>query len=867
MKNIHKHPLAYTIFLFSAIALSTLSLEFLLFHLSDYNVYRVLDISSQDFIVILSVLSVHYIVFRKIPTKITKLWKSTRLLKHRWIVLTAAVLLGFGVYSLLPTQLPVWIFFPLLASFIGFSVLANYFIQKPLKKAILLLLFVAGLDASLIFWMHEESNGLRRVHYASQLAERRDTIAEDHLHALARLDSTVVGHKDRQFWEKQWMNDAYLASNYHFNFQAQSASNIFHRPILTFDDEATAIYKLNFPSGQHLSFQLKKDFKRSVYTPNLPYKNLDHLRDYHFAVVDQREVVLANTHDFDLNIMDIALPAVGQSHKIEWNGFDISVYRHSGQNYVLIGEPLSEVQVWIANFAFVFSLLVVIIIGFEIFKTLFKRKNLYTFWQGLPIQLRIQTTLIGITLSLFFIIAATTFFFLQQNNLELAYERQLHTAQTVRKAVSEDKKTFSWQLTDFSVDWLAQLADQTGCDIDLYDRNGQLLNSSIASAENSPASPTVETDILKQLRKNPAAVVIQPFEKAEAQYLRSTLGIVENHRLKGFLSISTYKAEIGTAQDIPVIMSKLLNVYVLLLLVTWLVGLFLVHLLTHPLRLLAHRLGSFMPGHQNEKLDWAGHDAIGRLIQEYNKMVDVVEQSTKELARTEREDAWQIMAQQIAHEINNPLTTLKLNIQFLTRMLDTQQAVEPASAKRITDNLVDQIDNLSRIASQFKLFAKLEVPEARPLALNTFLEDFFVDYQQKTPLAYELEVDLTKDLDPTILIDAQHFGLVLQNMMTNAENAIAEVETGQIRVRTKVAKGKVIIEVEDNGQGIDPVTAERLFDPKFSINSSSSGLGLPICQRIVAFYDGQLSATSKSSGGTCFQIIFSAIDQPLLMSA
>ena len=134
----------------------------------------------------------------------------------------------------------------------------------------------------------------RHIAYARQLAERRDTTAENHLLKLVDFRKEEnTAHDNRTFWEKHWMNDLYLSSNYRFSFQKDSTNTLsnFYHPVLSFDENDTPIYTIYFPEKYNLSFQLKKDFKRSVYTSNQPYKNLKELRNYHFAVVDQNEVV------------------------------------------------------------------------------------------------------------------------------------------------------------------------------------------------------------------------------------------------------------------------------------------------------------------------------------------------------------------------------------------------------------------------------------------------------------------------------------------------------------------------------------------------------------------------------------------------
>ncbi|MEM9919495.1 MAG: ATP-binding protein [Bacteroidota bacterium] len=843
------------------IALICLGIEFFLFEVTDYTVYRVLDISARDILLLFFVFSLQFAFFKWVPTGFDALWKVVKTDRVPALLSTAiALLAGSILYHFLSFRQPVWFFLLLVAGLGGFSYLIHRITDKFFHKTISVLLLCAGFNASFVFWVHEETNKNKHIQYAQQLAERRDTLAENELvRLLAGVERHSIDEKDKDFWEKKWLNNPYLSSNYRLQIDTSTTDTTqsYHRPVLTFDENDTPVYKLYLSTNYSLSFKLRKDFRSSVYTAHYPYKEMERLNDYHFSVVDHGRVVLANSHDFDLNILDIPLPPVGTGAKIELNGFDVLAYHHSEDQFVLIGEPLSEVLVWVSNFSFFFSLFILAALLVQLLELLLFRKDLYIRWRKLSIDFRIQATLLSLTILLFFIIAITTLFFLRQNNREITYERQFYIAEAIRKAIVEDKVLFDWELTDFSIDRLSDLADRNKCDIDLYNARGALLLSSIATAGNSPAPTKVDQRVQEDIQKNPTAVIINTIEQNGASCLRSVFSISQDNRIEGFAAINVFASEVGTAQDIPIIMSKILSVYVFLLLIIWGIGLSIIGFLTKPLRLLANRLSQFKPGKINEKLDWEGEDAIGQLIGEYNKMVDVVEQTTKSLMQAERQGAWQIMAQQIAHEVNNPLTPLRLNVQYFTHILKQQQTPSPETVKRISDSLVEQVDHLSRVASQFKLFANMEAPETKPLELRKFMAQFILPYKSRQDYQFEFINNIDSDFDPTINIDSEHFRQVLTNLMTNAEHAIPEDQKGVILLHLKRQQDKIVLELEDNGKGMDAKTENNLFDPQFSTNSSLSGLGLPICQRIIEFYGGDLSFTTKLGLGTCFRIAFS----------
>lgn len=819
-----------------------------------------MNISFKDSCYLILILTLQYLLLRNAAFYTNRLWETLKSIKNGEYLLIPISLISFGLFAWIPSQIPAWIFWIILGSLVVFSSLRRRWIRGPFYKFISLLLFGAMLNGSLIFWMHEEANAGRHLRYAQQLAEKQDTIAENILLEFSELEKSIPeGTNVYDFWEKQWLGNPYLSSNYYFNLISNipDSNAILYQPILFLDDESAPIYNINFPEKYTLAFKLNADFRRSIYSSNQDFKNLKNLQHFQFAVVNQSKIILSNTHAFDSHIFDVELPEVGKGEKVNVQGFDVLAYHHSDDVYVLIGEPLSEFQVWMSNFGFLFTLLLGVAILMEILRLLIKGKKLIPYWQELPIQSRIQIILIAITCALFFIIAMTTFVFLHQNNFDISYERQLYTSETLKDEILKELEQRGWQLDDFDKYLLLDLANSKHCDIDFYNPQRQLMLSSFASSQNSPSPNTIDDEILNRIKKNPSLTIVQRQNTVyeNESYLRSYFGVFDNIGFQGIVTISSFESDIGTAPYIPIVMVKLLNVYVFLLLITWGAGLLLINLLTRPLELLASRLSNFKLGKQNKKLDWKGDDAIGQLISEYNTMVDQVEETTQILMRNEREEAWQIMAQQIAHEINNKLTPLKLIVQFLEQRVNHLDSNESESIKQITRGLLGKIENLSKVAAQFKLFAKLETPKIELIELNPFLEQFLFHHQRKEGFQYLFDSS-ENNTQLAIHMDIHHFNEVFNNIISNAENSITDEREGIISLRLKEDDNNAIIEIEDNGKGIDLDVIQNIFDPKFSVNSSQTGLGLPICKKIVDFYNGEIHFKTMDPTGTCVVISF-----------
>lgn len=849
--------LAYSlIWLAITIASINLGLEFYFFDIADYDVYQVLEISFRDLVILAFFLIIQYIFFKNVAEHFEVFREHILSVQNGKYHIITAILLVAGLFYLVPSKFAFSSYFLLLISISGFSIFTNRFVKNPFYKVLFALMFLGVVNSAFVFWMHEETNGGRHLAYAQQLAEPIDTIAEKSLQEFIKLEKTLVSEVDEyDFWEKEWMKDDYLFSNYKFSLDTTKYidTTIFYKPILEISSDKVPVYRVVFPD-YCLILKLNTEFRKSVYKPNELYKRLKDLRGFQFTVVNANRTTLSNSHVFDANILNIKLPSIGKGKKIELEGFDVLAYQHSRDVFVLIGEPLSEMQVLTSNFAFLFSLLILIAIFIEVLNVFFQKQEMLAYWLSLPIQHRMQITIIAITCSLFFIIAFTTFVFLHQNNIAISNESKIYIAETLRDEILEEQKQYDWDLTDFSIKQVSDLSEREQCDIDFYNADGQLIVSSYASAQNSLSPKLIDRAIINAVKENSSLIKIERIydEENKEDYLRTYFGIFRNNTFQGLIAISSFESEIGTVAYIPIVMVKLLNVYVFLLLISWLGSIFLIKLLTRPLQLLANRLSNFELEEENKRLGWKGDDAIGQLIFEYNKMLDKVEITTKKLMRREREDAWQVMSLQIAHEINNKLTPLKLNIQFLKRITDNLEVEDADRIQDITDGLVGKVDMLSKVAGQFKLFAKLDTPNIRPVELEPFIQKFLVNYKKQKDCKYSFEHE---ELDSSIInIDRQHLEEVITNLLINAEEAVYNTDEGAITVRLKSTQEHIIIEVEDNGEKIGEEAIPSVFDPSFSVTSTETGLGLSITKRIVEFYNGELKFKNIGEIGNSFVV-------------
>ncbi len=274
--------------------------------------------------------------------------------------------------------------------------------------------------------------------------------------------------------------------------------------------------------------------------------------------------------------------------------------------------------------------------------------------------------------------------------------------------------------------------------------------------------------------------------------------------------------------------------------------------LTDPLDKIQQGLNELSRGNLDTRIPVSGDDEIGQLAAAYNEMVERLSEVRRELVVAEREAAWKEMAQQVAHEIKNPLTPMKLSVQHLQRQVTGNEEESEELTARIRDltgSLIEQIETLNAIASDFSKFSQPLDRDFEEVDLNAVLgsvRDLYSGDEQ---------VDIELDTPPfPLIVPGQEDELrrVVVNLVKNAFEAMPE--GGSVRLRSYRKKGSAFLEVEDSGTGIPEDHKDRLFVPSFSTKSSGTGLGLAISKKVVEAHGGSISFASIEGQGTTFVI-------------
>ena len=387
--------------------------------------------------------------------------------------------------------------------------------------------------------------------------------------------------------------------------------------------------------------------------------------------------------------------------------------------------------------------------------------------------------------------------------------------------------------------------------ISMYDMQGNLLKSSIANAFEKLDIQPLSNDIIDELANSSSHEKLKIRTDNGTSY-QSSYSYINDPKFKriGILELQFSQDNSEQEKELREFMYRLGLVYILMFLVAISLAYFLSSYITRSIKKVSDKMQQTRLNKRNEKIILtAASSEIDTLVSAYNSMIDELQESAVKLAKSEREQAWREMAKQVAHEIKNPLTPMRLSVQSFERKFNPEDPNIKEKLADYTQTLIQQIDVMSSIASAFSDFAKMptqkrekiEVISVVKLALDIFNEDS-VSYLPQ-------EKELYANLDKTQLIR------IVTNLIKNALQASEKEENPIIEVKVASEKNNIKITVSDNGKGIPEEVKGLIFEPKFTTKSSGMGLGLPMIKNIIEAYDGAISFTSKEGIGTVFTVI------------
>lgn len=531
--------------------------------------------------------------------------------------------------------------------------------------------------------------------------------------------------------------------------------------------------------------------------------------------------------------------------------YDHILYNPDESNTLIISYPTVNFYNILISFTYIFLFLLIQISLLLLFVN--RLANLIEINFNIKNKI-IYSMIIILLMSLLFVGSGTIFYTYRQfekNQYNILSEK----IQSVLVEL-EHKLAYANEIHEIDPDYLNSLLVKFSnvffTDINLYDLDGRLVGTSRNEIfERHLTSKKINATAYRELILNHKARIVHKEKIGKMEYYSAYIPFTSaNNQLLAYLNLPYFSKETVLRQELMRVVVAIVNIYAFLIILSLIVAVYISNKLTQPLRLVQQRIQKINLGVANERIDYVGNDEMAELVLEYNRMLDEIDKSARLLAKSERESAWHEMARQIAHEIKNPLTPMKLSIQLLQRSWENNDKDFGDRFKRASQTLIQQINSLSSIATAFSDFAKMPTVQYTKVNIVERVQrsvELFVEHSPGT-------IKLQKPENTKLFVNADKEKLlqVFNNLIKNANYAIAKVANGLITITFKQENEQIIVAINDNGEGIPEFMKDKLFEPNFTTKSSGTGLGLAIIKNIVEEFQGSIYFESTPEKGTTF---------------
>ena len=789
---------------------------------------------------------------------------------NKAIYYSLGILLSTAVYFSIGINLPFWI---ILTYLIVYLLMLDLFIEHRSNSIIWLIWWMvmfASFMAGIVFYNSMQKDIQERKKYVENIyksADPSDNIKVVDLHqsvmssqVFSRMSQLRHGNFQREDL------DDYIRQSVPFDEKLPNNK----MQIECYDARQNSLFKTNGAPHDPIKSQLDRSIIINQYVKYNPYTQTYYLEyfvnnDFHEDAPFQLVIILNPAKDQLLPGYNKHKYYVTQKDETIWmedrNTQELQLSELAliksdtiidGYSFVTSQEPdgirivnykrISSLIKPISLFSYIFSILGMMIIFISMVNS-----RWYFLSDPLDIQLytkdslrtKIQLVIIVLIVFSFLIIGLMTGYYfnnLLKNNESKSYVDQIISINNsinsyVDNDVSEESKMIILSKS------LNKIKDIHGKELSLYSRAGELI-SFTEIHEDMLRLPAGYSDIKLQTRDiefNGIPKTIVPLSIAsQPPYAYITITFPRSPR--SYSSILDF-------------ISTILNVYVFLFLIAGAIALAIANSITRPLSIIAGKLKEFKLGASNEPLNYEDNDEIGQLINEYNNLIVQVQDSADIIAKTERDMAWREMAKQVAHEIKNPLTPMKLSIQYLDKMVKTNPERAMDLTEKVANTLVTQIDALTNIANEFSNYATMPKANNEKIILNEIVEAVHDLFRKRD----DMEITMSEPIaDLLVFVDRNQLIRILNNLVKNAIQAIPDDRRGKIDIALNMKNHTAIITVKDNGTGIPDFMKQKVFTPNFTTKNSGTGLGLAISANMIDSMNGRIYFDTVINEGTTF---------------
>ena len=623
----------------------------------------------------------------------------------------------------------------------------------------------------------------------------------------------------------------------------------------------------NSTVGYFFVLSKPKKYKNDALIPELLRPQQENLPEYSsnaaFAVYrGGRLIDYYNEYQFPTMLSPDQVPRL-EFEQRKQNGYDELWYTNADK-VVVIARKDSYLIEGMTLIAYLFSTFLILLAVFRIFSILIVtrlRWHLVKEFFQVNLRSQIHGTFIFITLvSIFVISVASIFFFInryKRNNIErLSKAIQIMNTQVqaeiTKGEVFDDMVKFYESQTNENLESMVRrVAEIHGTDINFYDLKGNLVvSSNLIVYSKGILSKKINPLAYYNLHNKNLIQFINDEQMGKVSYqsIYSPVRDAEGNAY-AYLNIPSFDSQTELKREISNFLVTIINLNAFIFLIAGAIALVITNRITSSFTLISDKMRAINLGKTNEEIPWNRDDEIGGLVTEYNKMVNKLEASAAQLAKSEREGAWREMARQVAHEIKNPLTPMKLSIQYLQKAIDNNSPNVKEMTSAVAKTLVEQIDHLAKIAADFSQFANIGNPKSEIFDVHEMLHSLVSLYMATENLEFEWFPVPQRII---LFADKTQLNRLFTNLLQNAVEASENKAHKKIIMSEELQEGYIIVKIADNGDGIPQQLQEKIFTPNFTTKTSGTGLGLAMSRNIIEQAKGELWFETKENEGTVF---------------
>lgn len=480
--------------------------------------------------------------------------------------------------------------------------------------------------------------------------------------------------------------------------------------------------------------------------------------------------------------------------------------------------------------------------------TLFFGKSQKINFRKGTLKTRIKNSIISL-IAVLFIILTTLSIYLNTKSFENRHRTKATELMKYINKELEELHCVEYAECQGILEILRGMSEILKIDINIYSPSGMLVATSRPEIFSAGfAGYLIDPEALEHIVREGSMSFVKEKHIGQLDYMSVYMPLVLENGKSYVINVPYFTQNDELNLDIVIMVIIAVNIAIVVMVLAFVLSGIVAERVTKPLQMVNDKLKRMRIGGKNEKIAYARQDEIGSLVKEYNNMVEKLEESVNQLAKSERESAWREMARQIAHEIKNPLTPMKLNIQFMQRSL---QIEDPEDFKKrfkdIAGVLIEQIDNMASIASAFSDFAKIPVSQKEVFDISEMVRNCVTLFEKNVDT---LHCEIVQGLN--VCADKEQIHRVIVNVLKNAVQSIPDDRKSEIAVRVNKAGQNVMIRIRDNGEGIPPEIQNRIFEPNFTTKTSGMGLGLAISRQIIESMGGIIDFRSLENGTEFF---------------